>query len=258
MTHRFVFAFLLLLLLGACMPHTMPNHSSVVYVPPTQQQLQPQQLRVQAEAQVEAIPDLLRLRLGVITEAADAGKALSENNQRMRKIMAMLLQLGLEMDDLATGQFQISPQWSQPPRPTPANWQREIVGYRVSNDLWITTTRVELAGDLLGLGHRSGANQVGNLQFSIADSDAYQQRAMTLATEKAVRQAQILAAAAGAQLGDILSLSLDTPGGIYNGVPMMAEARMLSTADSVPVTPGQVDIRAGVTIVYQLISTVEQ
>jgi len=169
--------------------------------------------------------------------------------------MTMLNDLGLDRKELATGQFQIQPQWSQPPRPTPANWQREIVGYRVSNDLWIRTTRIDLAGRLLGLAHLSGVNQVGNLQFTIADRDNYQQQAMTLATQKALRQAQVLATAAGAELGIILSLTLDTPSGFSGASPLMAEARMLTATDAVPVTPGNVDIQAIVTIIFELISS---
>lgn len=251
MSYRFLFGLLLIFILSACMPH--PFHPERSIVPVTSRA--PQQLRIQAEGRVEATPDQLRLRLGVITEAADAGQAVSENNQRMTTVMTMLDDLGLDSKDLATGQFQIQPQWSQPPRPTPANWQREIVAYRVSNDLWIRTTRIELAGRLLGLAHQSGVNQVGNLQFTIADQDNYQQQAMSLATQKALRQAQVLAAAAGAELGAILSLTLDTPGGFNGAAPLMAEARMMTASDAVvPVTPGNVDVQATVTVVFELIS----
>jgi len=251
MSYRFLFGLLLLFVLSACMPHPFhPERGPVVPVPGQT----PQQLRVQAEGRVEATPDQLRLRLGVITEAAEAGQAVNENNQRMTGVMKMLADLGLDQKDLATGQFQIQPQWSQPPRPTPANWQREIVGYRVSNDLWIRTTRIDLAGKLLGLAHQSGVNQVGNLQFTIADQDIYQQQAMTLATQKALRQAQVLATAAGAELGAILSLTLDTPGAFSGASPLMAEARVMTT-DAVPVAPGNVEIQATVTIIFELISS---
>jgi len=254
MIYRFLPVLLLLFILSACIPH--PFHPERSLVPVTSQT--PQQLRVQAEGRVEATPDQLRLRLGVITEAVDADQAVSENNQRMSGVMTMLDDLGLDRGELATGQFQIQPQWSQPPRPTPANWQREIIGYRVSNDLWIRTTRVDLAGQLLGLAHQSGVNQVGNLQFTIADQDNYQQQAMTLATQKALRQARVLASAAGAELGSILSLTLDTPGGFSGAAPLMAEARMMAATDAVvPVTPGNVDIHATVTVIFELISPVQ-
>jgi len=251
MSYRLLFGLLLLSVLSACMPHPLHPERSLVVTAPSQT---PQELRVQAEGRVEATPDQLRLRLGVITEATEAGRAVNENNQRMTKVMTMLDELGLDRNDLATGQFQIQPQWSQPPRPTPANWQREIIGYRVSNNLWIRTARIDLAGQLLGLAHQSGVNQVGNLQFTIADQDDYQQQAMTMATQKALRQAQVLATAAGAELGNILSLTLDTPGGSTGAGPLMAEARMVTATDAVPVTPGNVDIQQTVTVVFELIS----
>ena len=253
MSYRFLPGLMLLFVLSACMPHPFHPERGLVATVPGQTL---QQLRVQAEGRVEATPDQLRLRLGVITEAVDADQAVNENNQRMNRVMTTLAELGLSRKDLATGQFQIQPQWSQPPRPTPANWQREIIGYRVSNDLWIRTTRIDLAGQLLGLAHQTGVNQVGNLQFTIADQDNYQQQAMALATQKALKQAQVLASAAGAELGNILSLTLDTPGGFSGGAPLMAEARMMTISDAVPITPGYVDIQATVTIVFKLISPV--
>ncbi len=149
-----------LLFLASCGPQTY-NYSNVNNPLP--------QLIVNADATVKAKPDLLQMRLGVVTESVDAGSALADNNLRMQSLMDMLAKIGISRDELATGQFQIRPEWSVPPRPTPANWKREIVAYRVSNDLNLSTTRVDLAGDLLGLAQKSGANQIGGLSFGLSD-----------------------------------------------------------------------------------------
>ena len=109
---KFLFAALAAFLLSSCAPQTY-NYSTVNTALP--------QLVVQADATVNAAPDLLQLRLGVVTEAEDAGQALADNNQRMETLMRMLENLGLARKELATGQFQIRPQWSVPPRPTPAD-----------------------------------------------------------------------------------------------------------------------------------------
>jgi uncharacterized protein YggE len=66
MNYRFLPGLLLLFVLSACMPHPFHPERSLVASVPGQP---PQQLRVQAEGRVEATPDQLRLRLGVITEA---------------------------------------------------------------------------------------------------------------------------------------------------------------------------------------------
>lgn len=233
---------LAILLLAGCGPKTI-NYSA--------QQLALPQLVVQAQGQVAATPDQLQMRLGVITEAAQAGTALEQNNQRMNSMMQGLNQVGITDDELATGQFQIRPEWSRPPRPTPANWQREIVGYQVSNELLVTTTKVELAGKLLGLAQQAGANQIGGLQFGLADPTSEQQKAIEIATAKAIRKAETMAAAAGVKLGAIQSITLNPSFAAPQPRMMMAEAS-LASADSVPVTAGTVDVAATVKIVYQI------
>lgn len=236
-------AFLLvLLLLVGCGPKTF-NYGALPTALP--------QLVVQAEGSVKATPDLLQMRLGVVTEGAQAGTAVDNNNQRMAAVMAMLREIGIGDADMATGQFQIRPEWSRPPRPTPADWQRQIVGYQVSNELLISTTQVALAGQLLGLAQRAGANQIGGLQFSLADPSEHRQRAIEKAIERAMRKAETMALAAGVKLGAVQSLSLGSTGGAPQPRLMMAEARMAG-AEPVPVAAGQVEVAAAVTIVYRL------
>ena len=241
---KFLFAALAAFLLSSCAPQTY-SYSTVNTALP--------QLVVQADATVNAAPDQLQLRLGVVTEAEDAGQALADNNQRMETLMRMLENLGIARNELATGQFQIRPQWSVPPRPTPANWQRKIVAYQVSNELLVATTKVDLAGKLLGSAQQAGANQIGGLEFTLADPELYRQQAIAEATRKAMRKAETMAAAAGTTLGDIVSLTLDASGAAPGPRVMMAEMRS-AVADTVPIAAGKVDVSAGVTIVYRLLT----
>lgn len=245
---RLLIGFMLIFLLSSCGPQTY-NYSTIN---PVNTALP--QLTVQAEAKVKATPDLLQLRLGVVTKAENAGQALAKNNQQIAKVMLQLEELGIVRDEMATGQFQIRPEWSLPPRPTPASWQRQIVAYQVNNEMLLATTKVELAGKLLGLAQQAGANQIGGLLFSLADPELHQQQAIALATRKALCKAQTLAAAAGAGLGEIISLTLDSPGRLVGSKLMLAEART-ATVNTVPVVAGKVEVHAGVTIVYHLLET---
>ena len=245
---RVLIGFMLIFLLSSCGPQTY-NYSTIN---PVNTALP--QLAVQADATVKTPPDLLQMRLGVVTKAKNAGQALAENNHQMSTVMLRLEELGIVRDEMATGQFQIRPEWSLPPRPTPATWQRQIVGYQVNNELLVATTKVELAGKLLGLAQQAGANQIGGLRFSLADPELYRQQAITQATRKAIRKAQTLAAAAGTGLGEIISLTLDSPDRTGGSKLMMAEART-ATVDTVPVVAGKVEVHAGVTIVYRLVDT---
>jgi uncharacterized protein YggE len=251
MKKSFLLVLLLLLTLPACCPQHFNTAPAARNSPPAPIP----QLMVRGEGMVEATPDLLQLRLGVVSQDVDADVALRGNNERMRAVLAALQEIGIAEDEIATGQFQIRPEWSTPPRPTPANWQRQIVGYRVSNELLVATVHVELAGKLLALSQRAGANQIGGLQFSLADPNVHKQQAITLATEMAIRQAQTMAAAAGVALGPLQSLSLDASGGAPSPQLMMAEARMASV-DSVSVMAGKVEVSAAVTLVFRLAESV--
>lgn len=245
MKERLIMMLSLVFLLSACGPQTFYYGAADQSLP---------QLVVQAEANVAAIPDQLKLRLGVITQETSADLAMAENNRQMAAVVAQLRELGIDEADLATGQFQIHPEWSRPPRPAPANWQREIIGYQVSNELLITTTQVELAGKLLSLAQQAGANQIGGLQFGLADPTAHRQKAIEVATEKAIRKAKTMAAAAGVELGTVQSISLNQNGGGGQPRLMMAEAR-LASAEPVPIATGKVEVSAAVTMVYQIINS---
>ncbi len=242
---RYLLLVFLLLSLTACGPRSFNFGGPQDQLP---------KLTVSGEGQVEVLPDQLQLRLGVVTQEAEVDAALASNNQKMAAVMAQLEELGLTGEELSTGQFQIRPEWSQPPRPTPANWQREIIAYRVSNELLISTDKVNLAGRLLALAQQSGANQIGGLQFSLADRSEARLQAIELATAKAIRKAEAMAAAAGVKLGPIQLLSLDSPG--HQPRPMMlGEARIASAeAAPVPVAPGRVEVNATVSISYRLLA----
>lgn len=245
--YRMIPGLLVLLLLTACV-HPHMERSKVV-----ERMGSFSLLTVQSEARVEVPPDQLQLRLSVVTSNEDSDLALQENNQQMTALLLSLQSLGLGKDDYRTGQFQTRPEWSRPPRPAPANWQRSIVGYRVSNELLIKTDQVELAGKLLAAAQRAGADQVGGLTFTLAEPEDHREEAITIATQRAMRKAQTLAAAAGVELGPIQSLTLDQASapGPFPRMEMMS-VKAGAAADIVPVNAGNVEVRAGVTAVYRI------
>ena len=216
-------------------------------------------LTVHGEAKVEIPPDQLHLRLSVVSSHFDSDMAIQENNRNMERLIETLQELGLGDEDYRTGQYQTLPEWSRPPRPAPANWQRSIVGYTVTNTSLVETERVDLAGKLLGAAQDAGANQVGGLSFALAEPADHREEAITLATRRAVRKAQTLAIAAGVELGPIQSLTLDqatTPGPMPRMMLMEAQSSMAS--DAVPVNAGDVEVRAGVTVVFRILGSIEK
>ena len=129
-------------------------------------------------------------------------------------------------------------------------------------DAWLSTlTRhlyqsqirdLENIGSVLDAAVQAGANNIFGIQFDVEDREAAQQQAMTAAMANAQARAEVLAEAAGVEIGDILSLqtylgsSSPIPyGGAYD---MMAE----QAAMAVPVSPGQMQIMVDVSVVYEI------
>jgi len=241
---------ILITLLSACTPHYRVKSPDLA--------TSFSRLTVHGEAKIEVPPDQLHLRLSVVTSSSDSDLAMEENNRQMNELIETLQGLGLGDKDYRTGQFQTRPEWSRPPRPAPANWQRSIVGFTVTNELLVKTDRVELAGKLLGAAQDAGANQVGGLSFALAEPADHREEAIVHATRRAIRKAQTLAEAAGVELGPIQSLTLDQasePGPMPR--MMMLEAKSGMASDAVPVNAGDVEVRAGVTVVFRLLGEVK-
>lgn len=202
-------------------------------------------LNVQGEATLKKPADQAVVSIGVVTEALSAREAVDANSVRMEKVMTTLQGFGIEKSDYETGQFQVNPQYTTRPKQAPEDWKPQILGYKVVNNLNVTTTLLEELGEILDAAIAAGGNSIGNIQFSLKEPRKHRKEAITKAAQNAMQDARNLAEAAGVQLGRILSLALD-----------QAEVRPLFKAamrsEGVPIEAGDVDVHASVTITYEL------
>jgi len=210
-------------------------------------------LVVRGEAKVLVKPDQVEMSLEAVTSAADAETALRDNSRAMETLIQLLQAAGVPAQDYRTGQFSIQPQWSRPPQPAPANWVTEVVAYRVSNNLLISTRQIELTGKLLALAQQAGVNRASNLTFSLADPEAASLEAIAAATARARQRALILAQAAGVKLGRLLEARVEESGNFPE--PRMLMAQSVSSREgvsAVPIVAGDVEVSAAVVLTYHL------
>lgn len=203
------------------------------------------QITVTGEGSVEARPDLATLVLGVVTEAETAGEALAANNRGMAAVMARLEAAGIAPRDLQTSLLNLSPRWREPrdglSRPV-------IDGFVASNALTVRVRDLPALGDVLGAAVADGANSFDGLSFGLAEPGPVEDAARREAVADAERKARILAEAAGATLGPVLSISEPAE---FVG-PMMMEQAAFARDASVPIAPGEVSLRARVTIAWEI------
>ncbi len=222
-----------------------------------QEKPDPAILTVRGDATLEKPADQLRVSIGVVTEHASASTAMAENAERMDDVVRAMRKAGLTEQEYETGRFSLQPQYSRRPRNAEPDWKAQIIGYRVTNELTVKTERIEMAGKLLEACTSAGANSINSISFTLADPRVHRAEAIATATRHARADAKVLADAAGQRLIRIRSISLDQADW-RPPIPLAQRGGgAMAMAESMPppIAPGDVTIRASVTIVYEIAPT---
>lgn len=191
--------------------------------------MRPATLGVQGEARAYIAPDLATVSLGVTTQAETAAQAIAAEDLQTR---------GLNLSPL-----QDYSREGQPPR---------ITGYQAQNIVTARVRDIAQLGTMLDALVEAGATDVQGISFSREDASAAEDQARTDAVAEARRRAEVMALAAGMQLGPLRSLSdasrIDSP----RPMGMMA-ARASADAQSTPIEAGQLTITATVEAIWTLL-----
>lgn len=198
-----------------------------------------------AEAQVERAPDLAVMSAGVVTDAPTASEAMRLNAERMAQVVAAVRRAGVAERDIQTSGLSLQPQYDYQDRRAP-----RLVGYRASNQASVRLRDLARAGPVMDSLVAAGANQVSGPAFEIAEPDAALDAARSAAVAKARARADLYARALGLRVKRVISLSE----GVERIPPPMPVARMAMAAESAdtPVVPGEVELRARVTLTVEL------
>lgn len=203
-------------------------------------------LNATGEGKVYLVPDIAYVNIGVHSEAATVAEALKNNNAQAQAIQKALSDLGVDVKDIQTSAFNVYPM-QQNPRPGDAE-ATVVTVYVVDNTVSVTVRDLAKLGDLLDTVVSSGANNINNIQFDVANKEAALTEARKQAIQDAQRQAQEIASAAGVVLGSIQSMNVNAigqPGPMYSGKGGFATAEA-----AVPVSAGQMLISASANVTY--------
>lgn len=200
-------------------------------------------IEVSGRGQVEAEPDQATVRLGVQTEADEAGAALEENNERMTAVISATLEAGIEEDDIQTEGFRLNPVYDNSP-----NTQRELAGYRASNIVRVTVRDLTMLGSLLDAVVEAGSNTIEGIQFEVSNEAELAAAAREAAMQDAQQKAEQLTELAGAELGPVRTI-LETGGARPLTAPVAEEA---SLAADVPIATGTQTIQASVQVIWEI------
>jgi uncharacterized protein YggE len=193
-------------------------------------------ITVSGEAHLSTPPDLAQIDAGVASEAKTAREASEANNAAMAKVLQALKTAGIADKDYRTSRLALQPQYA-PNRPG----QASITGYRASNRVTIKVHDVAKVASVIDTIVGAGANDVGNIYFSVAEPSKLLDQAREKAVADARRKAEIYARATGVTLGAPLSVSEGgSPMPLFKGrmaaAPMAAPAAVAPGEETLSVT----------------------
>jgi uncharacterized protein YggE len=200
-------------------------------------------ISVSGEGTVSVPPDLALIDGGVTTEARTARDASDANNTAMSKVLAALKAAGIADKDIQTSRLSLQPQYAQVPNKQGVN---TISGYRASNRVTMRLRDVTKVAGAIDTLVSSGANEIGGINFMVAQASKLLDDARTEAIADARRKAEIYAKAAGVTLGTPVSITED--GGGSTPVPMM----LRKMAASAPVAQGEETLRVHVSVSWAI------
>ncbi len=205
---------------------------------------------VTGRGEVQAVPDVASLNLGVQAQATSVAEAQQQASLAMEDVMTALHDTGVAGKDIKTTSFNI---W-QRSRWDPDTQQEVVTGYQVSNTIQARVRDVDNVGEVIDAAVTAGGDyiRVNGIQFEVDDPSDY----LTEAREKAMADAK----AKAVQLADLADVTLGEPSFVTEGyqTPVVYPVRGYAMAEEAmaagapPMSPGETTIVATVQLVYDI------
>lgn len=189
-----------------------------------------------------APPDMAEITTGVVTRAATAAQALTQNSQAMERLLQSLGGLGIAARDIQTTSVSVSPQR----RPVREGQPTDILAYEVVNQVHVKVRDLPSLGRVLDQQVSQGANSVYGIRFGLIDPTPLLDEARKRAMADARRKADLYAAAAGLKVGRVVSVQ---EAGAAAPRPEVGARALMS---AVPVAAGEQEIQASISVTYAL------
>ncbi len=213
-------------------------------------------ITVSGTGEIYAKPDLALVSFSVVTEKKTVGEAMSENTQNMNAVIDSVKKQGVEEKDLKTTGFYISPryEWYEagtcfPPCPS---GKRVLVGYEITQSLEVKIRDLAKIGEIIQGSTDAGANQVGDLQFTIDKQDEFKAQARKDAIDEAKNKAKELASQLGVKLVRITNFSESGEVAVPRPYALMEKASGLGGGEAPQIETGENKIEVIVSITYEI------
>ncbi|HTW96947.1 MAG TPA: SIMPL domain-containing protein [Candidatus Methylomirabilis sp.] len=219
------------------------------------------QFSVSAEGKIYAKPDIATVNFSVQTAVSkNIGDIVKDGDKKMNAIISALNALKIDNKDIQTTEYQLTPiyNYSVCPMNTvssiPCQNQNVLQGYQLTEGVTVKIRDLTVVGDAIQKAIAAGANQTGDVSFTIDDSDALQAQARAQAITKAVAKAKDTEKESGIKLGKLINVSEgSSPMPIYAPTSFAMDKSVGSGVAAAPsIQSGQLLVTVDVTLTYKV------
>ena len=205
-------------------------------------------IRASGEANVSAKPDQARISIGVVTQAASAQEAGTQNAKQTEAVLAQLRKALGTAGEVRTVSYSVTPNYRYPRE----GGQPAITGYTASNTVEATVNDLALVGKAIDLATQSGANNIQQLRFTLKNEQPVRAQALRQAATEARANAEAIAGGLGLRIVRVLAVEEGTPEVIRPMRMMAMAAGQTAGPPATQVEPGTIEIHATVSLQVEI------
>ena len=215
----------------------------------------PRPITVTGDAEIKIAPDEVILILGVETWDKEILAAKNQNDERVKRVIALTKNFGVEPKHVQTDQISVEPRYRDEYTRT------ELIGFFVRKSIVITLKDVSKFEDLFAAALAAGATSVRDIQFRTTELRKYRDQARALAIQAAREKAIALAGELGQKIGEPQNIQENSSfwwswysprwgGSMTQNVAQNVSGGAIGEGGAF--APGQISVSARVTVVFEL------
>jgi hypothetical protein len=197
---------------------------------------------------VRVVPDRAFVTVEAESRASSPREAQRQNTEAMAAVQQRLKALGLPADAVRTLTYDLQPEFNY------ANGRQSLKGYLARNAVEVRADDISRVGEVIEAAVSSGATSVRDIRFDLKARDAVERDALKQAVADARARAEAMAAGAGRSFDRVVRVEEQGAAVTPPPRPMMTMAAEVAAPAPapVPVEPGELEIRARVTLVARM------
>lgn len=218
-------------------------------------------IQVSASDSVKVSPDMAELSLTICPQGATAQEAQVQAASELDALKTALAALGIDEKNIVASQVNIYARYDW------SDYVEKIVGYQASIDITLRELTIDQANSAIPAIAGIEDTTLDSTRFYVSTYNERYQEALVSALQVAQAKAQVLAQAAGAQLGAVANVceNYDSQEYRYSSVQAKSEADTMAVAEAAAadtgvgnssdmLNPGEIEIKASISVTYELMS----